>query len=589
MGIPSYFRQITDKYPNIIISLTNKDNKNDKNSNELLNSDISSITPITPTHLFLDFNCLIHPCVQNVLSAYKEKDNIPKEQLEELFLKEIKQYLLYIVNEVKPSKLLYIAIDGVAPRAKMIQQRKRRFRSIMEKREINKIKADLKMINNNHWDKNAITPGTPFMKKLADFLKKFIKSYFKKKNGLNVILSDSTVPGEGEHNILQYLKSINKIDTKTEDTKTEDTKSEDTYIIYGLDADLIMLSMASKLNNIYLLREAVHFGKIDTTSLLYLDIIKLKTYLYDELMNNITIKLSIDKNMLIDDYIFLCFLIGNDFIPKLPPLNIKNNAIDLLLNIYTQIINERKECLLYSGDINMGFLKDLLLKLMKLEDELVKEEHINHLKKRYNEYRCSNEYERRINRIKFRPIIEKEGNYINPGVKYWRNRYYYKLFNLKKHETSSNLEEICQNYIEGIYWTTKYYFQECASWSWCYNYPYAPTIKDLVNYFDICYDKLLINKDEPVTPFIQLLNVLPPQSSHLLPKEYSNLMTSIKSPIIFYYPTKVTLDKFHHIYYHECEPKLPIINMELIKDSANNIKKIYKLNTNGEVWKLFGK
>ena len=50
--------------------------------------------------------------------------------------------------------------------------------------------------------------------------------------------------------------------------------------------------------------------------------------------------------MLIDDYIFLCFLIGNDFIPKLPPLNIKNNGIDLLLSVYTLIINTQKEYLM---------------------------------------------------------------------------------------------------------------------------------------------------------------------------------------------------------------------------------------------------
>ena len=50
-----------------------------------------------------------------------------------------------------------------------------------------------------------------------------------------VIISDSNEPGEGEHKILQYLKQ-----------NYSDDNGENQYLIYGLDADLIMLSMASK-------------------------------------------------------------------------------------------------------------------------------------------------------------------------------------------------------------------------------------------------------------------------------------------------------------------------------------------------------
>ena len=557
MGIPTYFRQITDKYPNIII--------------ELEQNTISS-TEVKPTHLFLDFNGIIHPCVQTVLKTYENKENVPKNKLEDLFLQEIKRYLIHIFDMMSPQKLLYIAIDGVAPRAKMIQQRKRRFRSIMEKEEIKCIKQQMNIKNNNQWDKNAITPGTQFMKKLSDFLKQLVSTHISFKN-VNVIISDASVPGEGEHKILQYLKH-----------KRDEFDKTDNFIIYGLDADLIMLSMASKLENIYLLREAVHFGKVDTSSLLYLNINKLKEHLFDELSHNISINTKLDKEMIINDYIFMCFLIGNDFIPKLPSLNIKNNAIELLLSLYASVLNERMEYLIYSGDINPGFLKDFLNKISTLEDEFVKEDRKKYEKKRYFEKDCGDEYEKKLKRLKFMPIINKEKEYIVAGTEFWRERYYYKLFNLQKYSNSKNIEEICMNYIEGIYWTTKYYFEKCESWGWCYKYLHAPCCKDLVEYFDICFDKLSLCEDGPVTPFIQLMNVLPPQSSHLLPKEYSCLMNEKNSPIIYYYPISIKLDKYHHTFYHECEPKLPNINMKLLQQIVDKIKKKYEINKIGVIW-----
>jgi len=562
MGIPTYFRQITEKYSNVIIDFKNKfDEKVDFSKENII-----------PTHIFLDFNCLIHPCVQNVLNLYQNKDQISKNDLENLFLKEIQRYLFYILDEIKPTKLIYIAIDGVAPRAKMVQQRKRRFRSVKEKKEIKKIKKKLKIVNNNNWDKNAITPGTQFMKKLSQFLIKIIETNFRF-DKIHVILSDSSVHGEGEHKILQYLRD-------GQQTNLFDTN--DNFIIYGLDADLIMLSMASKLDNIYLLRESVHFGKIDTESLLYLDINKLKSFLFDELSSNTNIEL--DKNMIINDYILICFLIGNDFIPKLPSLNIKNNAIDLLISLYIAILNERMEYLVYSGDINMGFLKEIFKKISIIEDQLVTENRKKYYAKKYYEKNTNDELSRKINEIKFMPLINKNKDLVIAGTENWRERYYYILFNLKNYSVSKNIEEICLNYLEGIYWTTKYYFCKCESWRWYYKYMYSPSCKELVEYFDICFDKLKFNKDEPVTPFVQLINVLPPQSSHLLPKEYSDLMISFDSPIIHYYPEYIKLDKYHHIYYHECEPKLPNINLELVLKTIDKIKINYDLNKNGDVW-----
>lgn len=59
----------------------------------------------------------------------------PAPETEEEMMVEIFKYTERVVNMVRPRRLLFMAIDGVAPRAKMNQQRSRRFRSAQEAQE----------------------------------------------------------------------------------------------------------------------------------------------------------------------------------------------------------------------------------------------------------------------------------------------------------------------------------------------------------------------------------------------------------------------------------------------------------------------
>ena len=101
------------------------------------------------------------------------------------------------------------------------------------------------------WSTASITPGTNFMKQLN----KEITSHFSnKKNNRNyspqIIVSTSDEPGEGEHKIFSYIRNHS------------DHKSQ-TTVIYGLDADLIMLSINHYplCKEIYLFRETPEFIK----------------------------------------------------------------------------------------------------------------------------------------------------------------------------------------------------------------------------------------------------------------------------------------------------------------------------------------
>ena len=223
MGIPSYYKNIIQNYPEIILPY------------EQFNVPIDN--------LFFDLNCAIHPCCANKTNE--------DEMLSSIFEK-IQECIIL----TKVQKLVYLAIDGPAPRTKMEQQRQRRLKSLQE----NKI-----------WDTNQITPGTPFMNKLSSYLQKRCNEF-----NINWILSDSNEPGEGEHKIMKYM-----------DTLPMNT----TNVVYGLDADLIMLSMIRK-HTVYLLRERTEYNIENLeTSYIYCNIQLLKKSIVSSIKKETLIKI----------------------------------------------------------------------------------------------------------------------------------------------------------------------------------------------------------------------------------------------------------------------------------------------------------
>ena len=170
MGIPKYFKWVTNNYDNLIY---------DKKETLQDNPEYTNIHNID--NLLLDTNGLIHPCVRAVLEENNEliKDHNEKyknntndistkvgiySKLEKLMFEAIVEYIYTLYLYVVPKRMIYISIDGVAPRAKMEQQRKRRYRSY---KELNLKQEIYKKYNiyKEFWDTNCITPGTSFMLK----------------------------------------------------------------------------------------------------------------------------------------------------------------------------------------------------------------------------------------------------------------------------------------------------------------------------------------------------------------------------------------------------------------------------------------
>ena len=144
----------------------------------------------------MDVNGIIHTC------SHPDDDNPHFRITEEKIFADICRYLEFLFTMIKPQKVFFIAIDGVAPRAKMNQQRGRRFKSAKAaaEQEAAAVKRGEKLPDTDRFDSNCITPGTEFMARLDNVLNHFIQykvSSDPNWQSVTVYYSSHSVPGEG--------------------------------------------------------------------------------------------------------------------------------------------------------------------------------------------------------------------------------------------------------------------------------------------------------------------------------------------------------------------------------------------------------
>lgn len=545
MGVPKFFRYISERYP--CLSELIRENQVPEFDN-----------------LYLDMNGIIHNC------SHPNDSDVFFRITEEQIFSDIFHYLEFLFRMIRPQKLFFIAVDGVAPRAKMNQQRGRRFRSAreaQEQAELAEQKGDV-LPTEARFDSNCITPGTSFMVRLQRAMEHFIKVKVSTNplwKHCNVILSGHETPGEGEHKIMEYIRHAKASPNFDPNTR---------HCLYGLDADLVVLGLCTHERHFSLLREEVKFGKndkkstiVEETHFYLLHLTLMREYLELEFAP-VRDKLKIEFNIykLIDDWVLMGYMVGNDFIPHLPHLHINENALPTLFQAYMDVLPTLDGYINEGGILNLSRLEVLMNRLARFDRDIFLE-HYTDLKY-FKEKRGPDNMEAfdvTIDEIKAEVDmdlsalikasedmfmddddedersdgdIEGDPEFFEKEFALYKRNYYITKMGYQDFTEETRAEQ-AECYIRALQWTLLYYYRGVPSWGWYYPHHYAPFISDVQQFKHLRMDFEL---GKPFLPFQQLLSVLPAASKDHLPSAYHKLMTDPSSPVIDFYPEKFSTD-----------------------------------------------
>ena len=345
------------------------------------------------------------------------------------------------------------------------------------------------------------------------------------------------------------------------------------------------------------LKEVKKFTKESDFQLLHLSV--LREYLAMDFCSDPTISYDLERSL--DDFVFLTFLVGNDFLPHMPSLDIGDGAFDLLFTLYTlqrATWPTDNPYLTKDGEIcDPNRLEGFLAAIGAMEtDILVQKENddAEYVKKKrkwdkrdgktnssptdeelaVREEEAQQDYmsmiEKMLEKIKLsdpteRPYVEGWQPITQAGEKDFKGRYYFEKMEMTPLDKEAHWK-LRKSYMEGLMWCLAYYYKGCISWGWFYPYHYGPMLSDLID-VPRMFDEIKFEIGAPLTPFQQLMGCLPPASAELVPKLYRWLMMDPSSPILQFYPPTFAVDMNGKKNPWEGVNLLPFIDADLLKNT----------------------
>lgn len=513
MGIPSYYKKWIDTCPGLV---------------QLLHPSMKV------DWLFMDFNCLIYQCIQQPTMPVYHEDT--EEEWEEDLLDHVEQYTKKVIRYVQPVKGVYLVVDGVVPMAKMRQQRLRRFKSQwMAKKE-----------GRSKWDTNAITPGTPFMEKLH----KRLEQIQKHSSLSSFMISNSNEPGEGEHKLMNQWRK-------------DPSRYSGHVAIYGLDADLILLSFLSRLQldhtgQIWLFREQMEKGKgvYDPVSgeecFEWFGIHVLHEWLGQRLTGQ---HHGHHSKEALFSYCFVMSILGNDFLPRSLHLTLRDDGHEELLKALEHVIQHHGSLIDEQYQIQSVSLFSFFHFLSLKEDDYMN----RYLMRRKRMVQMYSSTESELGESNWPCTRFEEGHllvqgrYLHPQ---WKERYLHFFSNAEDPE--SFIQLLCSDYLYGIQWIWAYYLGKLDEidfdwyysaslpplWTWLSQTPSLPEFPGTIHV-----------RCDQIRPQEQLCIVLPLSSWHFI---RDPLLRCFPQKMPYYFPDAFDFDALGKRFFWECEPIIPI-------------------------------
>ena len=502
MGIPSYFRGIIQKYPGCLINSIQGAQR-----------------------LCFDFNCLIYRCIRvPSMPTYTLES---EEEWEAALFVEIERTVLEVWSSAGKPTTVYLAVDGVVPMAKIRQQRVRRFKS-----------AWLRSTNDGGWDTNAITPGTRFMEKLGLMLKGLCSAR-------KWILSAADEEGEGEHKIMNWLRASNN------------SHSKGPTVVYGLDADLILLSMLVGEQvglDMYLLREKQEFGhkaSHEKEGPQVYQMLKLKEF---------QMRLGIAGEEEVLNYIALMSLMGNDFLPHSLTHKLSDGGHDCVIECLNGL--RADGWLIADGRYKPEVLLAIFQKWSIDEDDRML--HMIH-KKREQARRGVGKGMDESEGLPLEWAVENQlmtGGQLAEG---WKDGYWSWIHPICD---QAHKEYICGEYLRGFQWIIDYYRGLPVNKSWMFPAWIPPLWSDL-SFYTFIHDasspanSLPIQEEIRPEPQEQLAMVLPLESWGLIRKAELRRLPSLAPQM---WPRTFGFFSLGRKWMWECEARIPVLTAGRLRE-----------------------